>query len=111
MRALIIRARLVSFSVLFSDARHMPESTAPSVPAAVICMNEDISPPSESFLPPSLPLVVSFVWGATAAPRSGSVAISTDPVAVDPPTAPNSNSDTTAIVRTVPMLDRPSVPL
>jgi hypothetical protein len=111
MRAAIIRARSLSFSVSFSSARHIPESTAPSALAAVICMNDDTSPPSESFLGASLPFTVSFVWGATAAPRSGfsPTDIPAGSAATNPPatTLPRI-SDTTTTIRTEPMLVCPS---
>jgi hypothetical protein len=113
MRALIIRVRSVSFSVSFSDARHIPESTAPSVLAAVICMNDDTSPLSESFLGVSFPVVVSFTWGAPAL-RSGCSLTATpiDSAAATPlATALHNSNATTATVRTVLMLVSISVVL
>jgi len=107
MRDAIIRARSLAFSVSFSSARHIPESMAPSELAAVICMNDDISPASEPFLRVSVSFTVPFVWAATPALRSGltPVASPTGSAAVSPPaTTPPSISDTTTAIRTEPML-------
>jgi hypothetical protein len=92
-----------------TEARHIPESTAPSALAAVICMNEEISPSNEPFrgLPlPFVAFVVPFTCafpGARLACRSAGTPIG--PAVTNPPASVlHITNDTTAIVRTVHML-------